>query len=408
MLWRLTGHSAATMTISSTTIAPHPNLVQNYGRSDVRFVRGDGVWLEDDQGQRYLDALSGIAVNAIGHGHPALTAAISEQAGQLLHTSNLFHIGPQERLAERLCAGSFGDRVYFCNSGAEANETAYKLLRLWSNQVHGGSKPRIIAAEGSFHGRTTAAVAMTGTAAYRTPFEPLPVIDFVPYGDLDAMAAAIGDDVAGVVLEPMQGEGGVVVPPAGYLAGVRELCDQHQVLLCIDEVQAGIGRTGRLFGHQWDDISPDCMQLAKGLGGGVPIGAAVMTQRCADLLVPGTHASTFGGNHLACAAANAVLDVVEDPALLANVVARGQQLRAGLKDLFGDHAIEVRGRGLLVGVELPEAPAPVLKAALAEGLVCGSAGRNTLRLAPPLVLTEAEADELLVRLGKAWRAINAS
>ena len=343
----------------------------------MRFVRGDGVWLEDDQGRRYVDALSGIAVNAIGHGHPHLTAAISEQAGQLLHTSNLFHIGPQERLAERLCERTFGDRVYFCNSGAEANETVFKLLRLWCNQVHGGSKPRIIAAEGSFHGRTVGALSMTGTAAYRDPFAPLPAVDFVPYGDVDALVAAMGPDVAGVVIEPLQGEGGVAVPPAGYLAAVRRLCDEHDALLCFDEVQVGVGRTGALFCHQLDDVSPDCMQLAKGLGGGVPIGATVMTDRCAELLVPGTHASTFGGNHLACAAANAVLDIVDDPALLANVRERGDQLQAGLRALFGDRAVEVRGRGLLVGVELPEPPAPIMAGALEHGLVVGAAGRNT-------------------------------
>ena len=234
-------------------ITAHPNLVANYTRQPVRFVCGHGCWLEDDRGRRYLDALSGIAVNALGHGHPALTAAITTQAGQLLHTSNLFHIGPQEKLGAAICAHCFGDRVFFCNSGAEANEAAYKLVRRWGNVVHAGRKPRLIAAEGSFHGRTIATLAMTGNPAYHQGFEPLPAVDFVPYGDAAALETALSDDVAGLFLEPIQGEGGVRVPPSGYLARARELCDQHQILLCFDEVQTGTGRTGMMYAHQYDD-----------------------------------------------------------------------------------------------------------------------------------------------------------
>ncbi|MFW5845389.1 MAG: acetylornithine transaminase [Planctomycetota bacterium] len=385
-------------------VTPHPNLVQNYARFPLRFVRGAGCWLYDEDGRAYLDCLSGIAVNALGHGHPHLTAAIREQAGQLLHTSNLFGIAPQERLAERLCAASFADRVYFCNSGAEANETAFKIARLWGNQVHGGSKPRIVAAEASFHGRTVGALAMTGTAAYREPFAPLPAVDFVPYGDVGALEQAMRPDVSALVLEPLQGEGGVRVPPAGYLQQARALCDQHQALLIFDEVQTGIGRTGDLFAYQHEGVVPDVMSLAKGLGGGVPIGASLMREELAQLLTPGTHASTFGGNHLACAAGNAVLDVVQGDGFLPGVRTAGARIAAELQRLLGDAAVEVRGRGLLIGAQLRSAPLPLLRACLDQGLICGVAGSNVLRLAPPLIIGEAEIDALVERLAAAWTA----
>ena len=378
-------------------IDPHPHLVQNYGRQPLRFVSGSGVWLRDDQGRDYLDALSGIAVNALGHGHPRLVQAIAEQAGLLLHTSNLCHIAPQERLAELVCSGCFADRVFFCNSGAEANEAAYKVIRLWGNQVHEGRKPRLLAAEGSFHGRTMAALSMTGNPAYHRGFEPLLPVEFVPYGDADALRAAMADDVAGVMLEPLQGEGGVRLPPPGYLALARELCDKHQALLAFDEVQVGCGRTGRLFCHQHADIEPDLMTLAKALGGGVPIGALATTEALAALLKPGTHASTFGGNHLACAAGVVVLEELVRPGFLAQVTERGEQLAAGLRECFPE-AIDVRGQGLLWGVQLPEAPAPLMQEALRAGLVVGVAGGNVLRLAPPLVISPAEVEELLDRL----------
>lgn len=381
------------------TIAPHPHLVQNYRRSDVRFVSGTGSWLRDDAGRDYLDALSGIAVNALGHGHPELTAAIAAQAGRLLHTSNLFHVGPQEELAELLCAHSFAQRVFFGNSGAEANEAALKIVRLWGNQVHGGRKTRVIAAQGSFHGRTIGALSLTGNPHYHEGFAPLPPVQFVPYGDAAALTAAMGDDVAGVFLEPLQGEGGVIVPPAGYLAQARALCDRHRALLCFDEVQVGTGRTGKMYCHQWDGVAPDCMSLAKALGGGVPIGAMLTTAELGALFKPGTHASTFGGNHLACAAGVVVMKTLAAPGFLDQVVARGEQLQAGLKKIFPGKA--VRGRGLLVGVDLNEAPGPLVQRALRQGLVVGSAGTTVLRLAPPLIITAAEIDELLARLAAA-------
>ena len=383
------------------------HLTPNYRRNDLCFTSGAGVWLHTATGERYLDALSGIAVNALGHAHPALTKAICEQAGQLLHTSNIFRIAPQEALAELLCAHSFAEQVYFCNSGAEGNEAAYKLARLWGNQVHEGRKPRLVAAEGGFHGRTIGALTVTANPAYRDPFAPLPEVTFVPYGDAQALAEAMDDQVAAVWLEPLQGEGGVRVPPAGYLAQARALCDQHQSLLVFDEVQVGCGRLGTLFGYEGDGVSPDIMVLAKGLGGGVPIGAMLTSKDLGALLVPGTHASTFGGNHLACAAGCAVLGELLRPGFLTQVQERGAQLAAGLERLFAGRCRAVRGRGLLWGVALPEAPGPLVAAALAHGLVCGVAGDNVLRLAPPLVISRVEVDELLERLGAALGSLTA-
>lgn len=375
------------------------HLVANYARFPIRFVRGEGSWLIDEQGKRYLDCLAGIAVNALGHAHPRLTAAIAEQAGRLLHTSNLFHIGPQEDLAARLCAASFAERVYFCNSGAEANECAVKLARLWHSQVHGGRKPRLIAAEGAFHGRTIGALSITGTAAYRAPFAPLLAVDFVPFGDATALEAAMGDDVAAVFLEPVQGENGVIVPPPGYLAQARALCDRHQALLMLDEVQTGMGRCGRFLACEWEDLRPDVVSLAKGLGGGVPIGASLMSQTCADLLKPGTHASTFGGNHLACAAGLVVVDEVLTDGFLAAVETQGAALRAGLAQIFPNCA--VRGRGLLCGVVLDRPPRDVIAACLDRGLVVGLAGSGVLRLAPPLTISSEEIALCLDKLADA-------
>ncbi|TVR16087.1 MAG: aspartate aminotransferase family protein [Planctomycetota bacterium] len=385
----------------------HSYLTPNYRRNDLCFSHGEGVWLHAEDGTRYLDALSGIAVNALGHAHPALTQAIREQAGQLLHTSNIFRIGPQESLAQTLCEHSFAEQVYFCNSGAEGNEAAYKVARLWSNQVHAGRKPRLVAAEGGFHGRTIGALTVTANPAYREPFAPLPEVTFVPYGDAQALADAMDDQVAALWLEPLQGEGGVRVPPKGYLARARALCDQHQSLLVFDEVQVGCGRLGTLFGYEGDGVVPDIMVLAKGLGGGVPIGAMLARRSLGELLQPGTHASTFGGNHLACAAGCAVLKELLRPGFLTQVQERGAQLAAGLERLFAGRCRQVRGRGLLWGVALDEAPGPLVAAALQQGLVCGAAGDNVLRLAPPLIISEREVEELLQRLGAALGSLTA-
>ncbi len=389
-----------------TPLPACPNLVQNYGRQDVRFVRGQGCWLFDDQGRRYLDGFAGVAVSSLGHAHPALVAAISTQAATLLHTSNHYHHPLQERLATRLAGLSGLPRAFFCNTGTEANEAAVKIARLWSH-AHGGSKPRLIAFEGSFHGRTLGSLALTHTPKYREPFQPLNAVDFVPFGDAAALELAMGDDVAGVFIEPIQGEAGVNVPPAGYLRRVRELCDRHRSLFVADEVQTGIGRTGMMFACEHEAVKPDLLCLAKALGGGVPIGAVVMTEAAAALLKPGLHGTTFGGNQLACAAANAVLDVVGASGFLARVAAHGQLLSAGLARIFPE-AVQVRGQGLLIGVQLPGDPSAIIKAGFDHGVVVGPAGGNVIRLAPPLTITAEEVDELVARLAAAKAAVAAS
>ena len=375
------------------------HLVQNYGRQALRFVRGQGCWLIDEQGKRYLDAFAGVAVSSLGHAHPALVAAISQQAATLLHSSNHYQHPLQEQLATRLAKVSGLPRAFFCNSGTEALEAAVKIARLWSG-AHGGSKPRMIAAEGSFHGRSLGSLALTHTPKYREPFQPLAKVDFVPFGDSAALDKAMGPDVAAVVLEPIQGEGGVNVPPAGYLAKARELCNRHQALLVLDEVQTGIGRTGRMFACQHENVLPDLMCLAKALGGGVPIGAVVMTEAAAALLKPGLHGTTFGGNQLACAAALAVLNVIDNPAFLASVETNSAKLIAGLRTVFPD-AVAIRGRGLLIGVQMPSDPTAIIHAGFAHGVVVGPAGGNTIRIAPPLIISSDEIGELVQHLANA-------
>lgn len=375
-------------------------LVQNYGRQPVCFVRGEGSRLWDDQGREYLDAFAGVAVSALGHAHPRLTATIARQAATLVHVSNHYHIREQADLAATLARqAGFPARVLFCNTGTEANECAYKAVRLWANVVHGGGKPRMLAFTGSFHGRTMGALSLTHTAKYREPFAPLLPCEFLPFGDLAAAEAAFDAGVAGVIIEPVQGESGVHPTPPGFLAGLRRLCDRHQALLVVDEIQTGMARTGRPFAWQHDGAAPDIMTLAKGLGGGLPIGAAVMSEAVAALIKPGLHGTTFGGNPLACAAAQVVADTVLDPAFCAAVAAKGERLMAGLRQLFGAGA--VRGRGLLVGVQLDSDPSALVAAARTHGLVVGPAGGNTLRLAPPLTVSDGDLDEMVARLGRA-------
>jgi predicted acetylornithine/succinylornithine family transaminase len=380
-------------------------LFQNYGRSEVCFVRGEGVHLEDSNGKRYLDAFAGVAVSTLGHGHPRLVQAIATQAAALLHCSNYYTVRQQEDLAWEIVGLAFPGRVLFCNSGTEANEAAYKLVRVWGNQVHGGRKTRLLAFQNGFHGRTMGSLSLTANPKYREPFVPLAPCDFLPYGDVAALDAAFArsDDIAGVFVEPIQGEGGVIVPPAGFLPRLRELCTRHQTLLVIDEIQTGFARTGRLFCHQHEGITPDIMTMAKGLGGGVPIGAVLATDAVAGLFKPGMHGTTFGGNPLACAAGLAVVGEIAKPGFVTSVAARGEQLRTGLIALVG--ADKVRGRGLLVGVQLDQEPANLVKAARDEGLIVGPSGNNTLRIAPPLIITAAQIDELLEKLGRALKRV---
>ena len=385
---------------------PASYLIQNYRRAALRFVRGSGCYLYDASGACYLDAFAGVAVSALGYAHPELVAAISTQAAAVTHVSNYYTVAEQEELARRLVEASFPGQVMFCNSGTEANEAALKIVRLWGNQVHGGRKTRLIAFTGGFHGRTLGALALTANPAYREPFAPLAPVQFVPFGDVATLTAVMGDDVAGVFVEPIQGEGGVMPAPTGFLAAIRHLCDQHGALLVADEVQTGMTRSGCYFGHQHDRITPDIMSLAKGLGGGVPIGAIVATPRAAELLKPGLHGTTFGGNPLACAAGLVVARQVLNPEMAVQVAARGEELRAGLRTVFAADAIEVRGRGLLCGAQLRVDPAAKLIAAAREqGLIVGPSANKTLRLAPPLIITSAQIGELCERLAKAWAAV---
>lgn len=369
-------------------------VMNTFGDPQRVLVRGEGSNVWDADGNKYLDLLGGIAVNALGHGHPALLKAVNEQLQTLGHISNFFASAPQIELAERLlklldgAAGEAGDwaqtgRVFFTNSGSEANETALKATRMTGRKV-------LVAAEGSFHGRTMGALALTSKEAYRAPFEPLPGdVSWVPYGDEAALAAAIDETVAAVVLEPIQGEAGVVVPPTGYLAAARRLTNEQGALLWLDEVQTGIGRTGEWFAHGSAGVIPDIVTLAKGLGGGIPIGACIARGRAATLLGPGNHGSTFGGNPVATAAALSVLDVIEADDLLAAATNRGDQLARGLET--SPHVLDVTGTGLLRGIVLREPRAAAVQlAALDAGLILNAPTPDRLRLAPPLVIDEEQ------------------
>lgn len=362
-------------------------VMNTFGTPSRVLVRGEGPYVWDADGVRYLDLLAGIAVNALGHAHPRLVAALADQAATLGHISNLFTSPQQIALSERLAALVAGDaagsaRVFLCNSGAEANEAALKATRRTG-------RTRVIAMEGSFHGRTLGALSLTATAAYRTPFEPLPAgVSWVPYGDADALADALDDEVAAVVVEPIQGESGVVVPPAGYLARVRELCDAHGALLWLDEVQTGMGRTGTWLASAADGVRPDLVTLAKGLGGGVPIGACVGLGAAGALLQPGHHGTTFGGNPLACRAALEVIDVIEAEGLLAHAADTGDWLAAAIEGLGLPQIACVRGRGLLRGIVFVDGIArDVAQRALADGYIVNSPRPDVVRLAPPLIVT---------------------
>ena len=373
------------MTTAEWTERYQGTVMNTFGPPQTVLVRGEGSHVWDADGKQYLDLLAGIAVNALGHAHPAIVEAVTTQLTTLGHTSNFFATEPQVRLAEKLVELVGHDaRVFFTNSGAEANEAAFKATRRTG-------RTRIVVAEGSFHGRTMGALALTSKAAYRAPFEPLPGdVTWVPYGDVAALEAAVDETVAAVLVEPIQGEAGVVVPPADYLPAAREITTRHGALLWLDEVQTGMGRTGAWFAYEESGVVPDLVTLAKGLGGGIPIGACVAVGAAGTLLQPGNHGTTFGGNAVATAAALAVISTIESQQLLDHVTTIGDQLRRGL----ADHPLvaEVTGRGLLVGVVLHQPlAAEVQKAAMAAGLILNNATPERLRLAPPLILSEAEA-----------------
>lgn len=383
--------------MSDTTQRYAASLMNTFGPPKLVLTRGQGAHVWDEDGKEYVDLLGGIAVNALGHAHPALIEAVSDQMATLGHVSNFFTTEPQVALAERLLdlLGVRGDgKVFFANSGTEANEAAFKLTRRTG-------RTRVVAAEGSFHGRTMGALALTSKEAYRSPFEPLPGdVTFVPYGDSDALAAAVTDETAAVLLEPIQGEAGVVLPPDDYLLRAREISSAHGALLWLDEIQTGLGRTGSWFAHADSGITPDLVTMAKGLGGGMPIGALIAMGAAADLFEPGNHGTTFGGNPVATAAALAVLRVIEEDGLLAHVSEVGERLRAGVAT--DKRVSEVVGSGLLIGIGLSADKGPeVVAAAQARGFILNATGPGRIRLAPPLVLSPSDVDAFLA----AWPTI---
>ena len=382
-------------------------LMSTYNRLPVTFVQGQGAWLTDSEGRRYLDALSGIAVCGLGHAHPALTAALADQAGRLLHVSNLYRIAEQEQLGETLCQLSGMERVFFANSGAEANEAAIKLARL-----HGRRReirnPAIVVMENSFHGRTLATLSATGNRKVQAGFEPL-VQGFVrvPFDDLQALEAVAENqpDVVAVLVEPIQGEGGIRIPSDDYLAGIRALCDRQGWLMMLDEIQTGMGRSGRYFAFQHGEAVPDVMTLAKGLGNGVPIGACLARGEAATLFAPGHHGSTFGGNPLACRAGLVVCDTLRSADLPARAALLGEKLLDDLNAALGDlEAVqEIRGRGLMIGIELDRPCGELVGMALEAGLLINVTAERVIRLLPPLILSDAEAERLVEILARLVR-----
>jgi len=389
-----------------------PPVLPTYARAPLAFVSGEGPWLTEAGGERYLDLGGGIAVTALGHAHPALVAALEAQARKLWHTSNLYQIPNQEALAERLVSATFADTVFVTNSGTEAIECAVKMARKHFDHDGQPDRVRIIAFEGSFHGRSTAAIAAAGSEKMVKGFGPvLPGFDHVPFDDLAAVEAVIGPETAAVLIEPIQGEGGIRVLPAESLRALRRICDAHGALLILDEIQCGMGRTGKLFAHEWAGVTPDIMTVAKGIGGGFPLGACLATEAAADGMTVGTHGSTYGGNPLACAVGCAVMDIVTAPGFLDQVSRTAGRLRQGLEGLVAAHpeVFEgVRGEGLMLGLKCKLPNADVVKAGYGARVLVVPAADNVVRLLPPLNLTDAEAEEGLRRLEAAAEALEAA
>ncbi len=384
----------------------HRNLIDIYGCLPIAFVRGHGAYLYDADGNRYLDFFCGLAVTSLGHGHPRVVRAIRDQAEKLTHVSNVFHTEPMARLAERL-ANRFGDgKVFFGNSGAEANEAAIKLARRWGHK-DGGGRFEIVATLGSFHGRTLATLSATGQEKYHQGFQPLvPGFRLAPFDDIAAIERAIGDQTVAVMVEPIQGEGGVVTPRADYLKRLREFCDRNKLLLIFDEVQVGMGRTGKFFCYEHAGVKPDIVTLAKALGGGLPIGAMIAKSAVASSLTPGSHGTTFGGNPVACAASLAVIDAFEQEEVLENASRVGAYLLERLREIAKGNrrVVEVRGLGMIIGVVLKGEARPVVDACLSQRLLVNGTAGNVLRLLPPLNLTREEADAGLEIIESALRA----
>jgi len=384
-------------------------VLPTYNRAPLAFVRGEGAWLYTETGEAYLDLGAGIAVNALGHAHPALVAALAEQAGQVWHVSNLYRIPQQERLAQMLVDATFADTVFFTNSGTEAAELAVKMARKYWYDKGMKDRSEIIAFDGAFHGRSTAAIAASGAEKMVKGFGPLmPGFRQLPFGDHDALRAAVTGKTAAVIVEPVQGEGGIRVLPDVCLKGLRDLCDATGALLILDEVQCGVGRTGRLFAHEWAGVSPDIMMVAKGIGGGFPLGAVLATEAAAAGMVAGTHGSTYGGNPLGCAVGAKVMEIVTDPAFLAEVNRKAALFRQGLEGLVATHPQvfgSVRGVGLMLGLQCRAVVTDVVKAGYAAHVLTVPAADNVLRLLPALNIPDADIAEALTRLDRAASAL---
>jgi acetylornithine/N-succinyldiaminopimelate aminotransferase len=380
-------------------------LLPNYARADLAFERGEGSWLWTVDGRRFLDFGSGIATASLGHAHPHLVKTIADQAAKVMHTSNLYRIPNAERLAARLVEATFADSVFFCNSGAEANEGLIKMMRRAMSDAGRPERFRFICFEGAFHGRTLATLAATGNSHYLEGFGPVvDGFDHVPFNNMNAVRDKIGPNTCGIIVEPVQGEGGVRPADMQFLRDLRAVCDEYDIILGMDEVQTGMGRTGKLFAHEWSGITPDVMSAAKGIGGGFPLGAVLAKERYAKALVPGTHGTTYGGNPLACAAGNAVLDVVLAPGFLEDVQRKGKVLRASLDAIVAEYPTlyeTARGMGLLLGIKCKPPVGPIQAACVAEGLMAITAGENTLRLAPPLVVTDSDLEQGVAMLRRA-------
>ncbi len=389
-----------------------PALMPTYAREDLAFDRGEGAWLITADGRRFLDFGAGIATNSLGHAHPRLVAAIAAQAGRVMHVSNVYRVPEAERLAQRLVDATFADSVFFCNSGAEANEGAVKMVRRAMARTGQPERTRMICFSGAFHGRTLAMLSATGNAKYLDGFgTPVDGFDHVPFGNMNAVRDAITPQTAGILVEPIQGEGGIRVAPEGFLADLRAACDEWGLKLVFDEVQCGMGRTGHLFAYQMAGVAPDVLSSAKGIGGGFPMGAILAREDVAMHLTAGSHGTTFGGNPMAAAAGNTVLDVLLAPGFLDGVAARGALLQAGLRRLQAAHPDvfrAVRGAGLMLGLECAVPNIAVQKACEAEGLLTLAAGENVLRLVPPLVITENEIADGLGRLERVAAGLGAA
>ncbi|MEP1521001.1 aspartate aminotransferase family protein [Ascidiaceihabitans sp.] len=387
------------------------SVLPTYSRAPLTFVKGEGTWLIEADGRRFLDLGAGIAVNALGHAHPKLVAALTDQAGALWHTSNLYHIPQQQQLADKLVDSTFADTVFFTNSGTEACELAVKMARKFWYEKNAPQKVDIITFDGSFHGRSSAGIAAAGSEKMTKGFGPLlPGFTHLAFGDHDALGAAITDTTAAIMIEPVQGEGGIRPVPDQCLKGLRDLCDEHGILLILDEVQCGVGRTGKLFAHEWAGIEPDIMMVAKGIGGGFPLGAVLATEYAASGMTAGTHGSTYGGNPLGCAVGCAVLDEVNTPEFLAEVNRKSGLLRQKLEGLVADNPDvfeSVRGAGLMIGIKCKAVNMDIVNAGYDTQVITVPAADNVIRLLPPLTITDDEIADAIARLDKAAKAVSA-